>query len=110
LAARLLWLYLAAEVVLWLLLRYGSDDWWPVTMRLFGPRWLAAVPLIVLLPAAVLARSRRAAVLLAAAVLIVAGPITGGKVHCGCGNSSPRAGRRLTAADAASDGAFGFAR
>jgi endonuclease/exonuclease/phosphatase (EEP) superfamily protein YafD len=49
---RLAWLYLALVLAFWLFLRQG-DDWWPATVALYVPRWPFALPLVVLVPAAV---------------------------------------------------------
>jgi endonuclease/exonuclease/phosphatase (EEP) superfamily protein YafD len=66
---------LAAVAGAWLLLQW-SDLWWPATILMFAPRWLLALPLAVLAPAALLLRKRTALLLLAAA-LLVCGPVTG---------------------------------
>jgi vancomycin resistance protein VanJ len=73
--AILCWAYLLATIVLWLLLSQG-DNWWPATMLLFSARWLFALPLAVLLPAAIFFR-RRSLVVVFAAAFIVAVPVTG---------------------------------
>jgi endonuclease/exonuclease/phosphatase (EEP) superfamily protein YafD len=70
------WPYLAAVAAVWLLLRLGGDRWWFATLVLFGPRWLCALPLAVLSPAAGLLR-RWMLVPLAAAALLVFGPVMG---------------------------------
>lgn len=54
----LVWLYLGVVVLAWLSLRLGGDRWWWATLLLFGPRWLLALPLAVLVPAALLLRRR----------------------------------------------------
>jgi vancomycin resistance protein VanJ len=69
------WTYLAAALGSWFLL-YLSDLWWPATLFLFSPRWLLAVPLLVLVPAAFVWR-RRALLLLVATALVIAGPVMG---------------------------------
>ncbi len=69
------WAYFAAVIALWLLLRQ-ADSWWVSTILLFSPRWLFALPLAVLLPAATFLR-RRLLVVVFAAGLIVVGPVTG---------------------------------
>ena len=53
----LCWAYALGALGYWLLLRYLGDRWWPVTILLYAPRWPWALPLLVLLPAA-LRRSR----------------------------------------------------
>ena len=70
------WLYVAALLAVWLLLRLGGDRWWFATVILFGPRWLCAVPLAVLVPTAGLIR-RRLLWVLAAAAIVVFGPAMG---------------------------------
>jgi endonuclease/exonuclease/phosphatase (EEP) superfamily protein YafD len=70
------WSYVAAVLVVWLLLRLGGDRWWFATVILFGPRWLCVVPLAVLVPAAGLIR-RRLLWVLGAAALVVFGPVMG---------------------------------
>lgn len=75
-AVRLTWAYLALAVVAWLVLWTLSDRWWPATLFLFGPRWLLLLPLVILIPAAVRYRHSLLAVL-AAATVIVLGPVMG---------------------------------
>jgi vancomycin resistance protein VanJ len=70
------WLYVAAVAAVWLLLALGGDRWWFATLILFGPRWLCALPLVVLGPLVLWMRRRMLRHLLAAA-LIVIGPIMG---------------------------------
>ena len=72
----IVWLYVAVLAVVWLLLRFGGDRWWFATLILFGPRWLCAVPLAALVPAAALVRRRLLWPLTAAAVVAI-GPIMG---------------------------------
>jgi endonuclease/exonuclease/phosphatase family metal-dependent hydrolase len=54
----LVWLYLLSVVVALLLLRYLADRWWFATMMLFGPRWVYLLPLVALLPLALVFRRR----------------------------------------------------
>jgi vancomycin resistance protein VanJ len=70
------WLYLAAVLAVWLLLRLAGDRWWFATVILFGPRWLCALPLAVLAPAAVLFQ-RRLLWVLATAAIVVFVPVMG---------------------------------
>ena len=65
-----------ACLAVWLLLRVGGDRWWFPTVILFGPRWLCALPLAVLAPAAGLIR-RRLLWVLGAAAMVVFGPVMG---------------------------------
>jgi vancomycin resistance protein VanJ len=74
--AACIWLYLAAVLGVWLLLRLGGDRWWFPTVILFGPRWLCALPLAVLVPAAMLKRRRLLWVLCAAAIVVLV-PVLG---------------------------------
>jgi endonuclease/exonuclease/phosphatase (EEP) superfamily protein YafD len=74
------WLYLLCIGLCWLLLWAGSDQHWLATLFVFGPRWAVALPLVVLIPWALLVRSWRALGALIVAALVVAGPITGGTV------------------------------
>jgi endonuclease/exonuclease/phosphatase (EEP) superfamily protein YafD len=70
-------LYAAAVVGLCLLLYLASDRWWGATLTLFGPRWLCALPLAVLLPAAAVGRRRVLLGLLAAVTLVLLFPLMG---------------------------------
>jgi endonuclease/exonuclease/phosphatase (EEP) superfamily protein YafD len=70
------WLYVAILAAVWLLLRVGGDRWGFPTLILFGPRWLFALPLAVLGPVVVVTHPRMWPPL-AAAALIVFGPIMG---------------------------------
>ena len=70
------WGYATAVLAVWLLLWLGGDRWWFATMILFGPRWLCALPLAVLAPAAVLLR-RRSLWVLAAGAVVVFVPVMG---------------------------------
>lgn len=69
-------LYLAGVLLVWALLRFRADVWWPATLILFGPRWIWGLPLVVLAPLAAL-RDRRLLAPLALAALVVAFPIVG---------------------------------
>ncbi|MGK4003944.1 endonuclease/exonuclease/phosphatase family protein [Sorangium sp. So ce1036] len=69
-------LYLLGVVAIWLALPVVGDRFWPGTLFLFGPRALLALPLLVLVPAALAAR-RRALLPLSVASVIVVGPILG---------------------------------
>ncbi|AUX33885.1 endonuclease/exonuclease/phosphatase [Sorangium cellulosum] len=69
-------LYLLGVVAVWLALPILGDRFWPATLFLFGPRQVIALPLLVLVPAALLLR-RRALIPAALAAAIVVGPILG---------------------------------
>ncbi len=79
-ALRLAWIYLISLLVFWLLFRLTADRWWAMTVFLFGPRWIVATPLLLLVPLALWVRSRWSIALLAVSGLIIAGPITGGTI------------------------------
>ena len=70
------WSYLALLVSVWAAIRFGGDRWWVATLLLFGPRMWLGFPLLVLAPAAV-AWNGRLWRPLAAATLILLGPILG---------------------------------
>jgi len=70
------WVYLLALLLLWALLYFQGDSWWFATILLFGPRWVFALPLLILVPAALIWR-RRALWLHLTAALLVTGPIMG---------------------------------
>ncbi len=70
------WMYLVVLLGSWLLIRFAGDRWWFATLMLFGPRWLAVTPILVLAPAAALTR-RRLLWVLALACLVAVGPIMG---------------------------------
>lgn len=69
-------LYLASVLLVWALLRFLADVWWPATLILFGPRWIWGLPLAVLAPLAAL-RDRRLLAPLALTAVVVAFPIVG---------------------------------
>ncbi len=70
------WCDLLLMVTLWLALQYAQEQWWPLAMLLFAPRWLAALPTAFLVPLAVW-RRRRALLPLMLAGGVVAGPLMG---------------------------------
>ena len=68
--------YVASVVGIWVLLIFQAERWWLATLLLFGPRWVYALPLAVLVPAAsVWQRWLLGPLALAAAVVV--GPIMG---------------------------------
>ncbi len=75
---RVLWwgvvLFAAATLTAAFLLWGLSDLWWPATTLLFGPRWVLALPLALLIPAAML-WDRALLVPLALLAALLAGPI-----------------------------------
>lgn len=68
--------YLALLILIWVLLHFFADRWWVATLLLFGPRWVAAVPLLWFAPLA-LVLDRRLLLWLGAAALLVFWPIMG---------------------------------
>jgi len=73
------WLYLAATVVIAILMWGEGDHWWTATVLLFMGRWVFLLPLVLLLPLA-LVWKRRLLLPLALGGLIVLGPVMGGRV------------------------------
>jgi vancomycin resistance protein VanJ len=61
----------------WVLIARFGDSWWPATVPMFGPRWLAALPAVVIVPWALAKRRWLALPLLAGALVVVAVPIMG---------------------------------
>jgi endonuclease/exonuclease/phosphatase (EEP) superfamily protein YafD len=73
------WLYLAGVVAVAVSIIVLADRWWPATALLFAPRWVWAVPLAPLVPAALVWR-RRALLPLAVGAFLVLFPIMGFQV------------------------------
>jgi vancomycin resistance protein VanJ len=69
-------LYLLALVVLWLLIYYDRGVLWPITLFLFSPRWMAALPLLVLVPWTFAIRPRLTLIYILH-LSIIFGPISG---------------------------------
>ena len=65
------WLYLAAIIGLWIIVRETGDRWWLATVFLFGPRWICLLPLLPLVVAATLACHRALWILLLTAWVIL---------------------------------------
>jgi endonuclease/exonuclease/phosphatase (EEP) superfamily protein YafD len=75
-------------------LLYVGDSWAPATVLLFGPRWVLAVPpLLLLIPAGRAGRWSLAAAI--AALLIVLGPVMDFNVPWARATSAPAGGPRL---------------
>ena len=70
------WAYAGSILALGMILWLAGDRWWFATLALFGPRWIWAAPMVLLVPAAA---ARRPAALgpLAAALLLVLFPLMG---------------------------------
>lgn len=62
--------YLVIVLVAWLMLQW-ADQWWPATILMFTPRWLFALPGMLLLPLTVLVWSRSAFLVLASGLIVV---------------------------------------
>jgi endonuclease/exonuclease/phosphatase (EEP) superfamily protein YafD len=63
-------------LILLFVVRLGGDRWWLATLLMFGPRWLFALPLGVLIPAAVVG-ARKALWPLAIGLFLVLVPLMG---------------------------------
>ena len=63
--------YLAAMLSAWAAIALGADRWWAASIAMYGPAWVYATPLIVLLPLAGLLHRRSLVVLLAAGLVVV---------------------------------------
>lgn len=72
--------YTLSICVLWLWMRWQGDRSWLATLFLFGPRWICALPLLVLVPLAAVWH-RRWLGLLAISGVVIVGPILGFQVH-----------------------------
>jgi vancomycin resistance protein VanJ len=68
--------YYAAIMGLWVLLGTVGDRWWFATVVMYGPRWIWAMPFVILTPAAVVIRPKLLW-LLAIAGVVVIGPVMG---------------------------------
>lgn len=73
---RLTQVYFAAVVGMVCLLWWSGDQWWLGTLFLFGPRWPILLPLLLLMPLALLFR-RRSLLWLCAALVLAVGPYMG---------------------------------
>lgn len=73
---RLTQVYFVSVVGIVCLLWGAGDQWWPATLFLFGPRWPILVPLLLLIPLALLFR-RRSLLGQFAALVLAAGPYMG---------------------------------
>ncbi|HEX2972473.1 MAG TPA: endonuclease/exonuclease/phosphatase family protein [Tepidisphaeraceae bacterium] len=73
------WLYLAMVLTFWLVMYFGTDRWWVATALMFGPRWVLATPLLLLIPAALAFHWRSLAILGIAAVIVLL-PVMGFRI------------------------------
>lgn len=70
------WSYLILVVVLAMVLT-RADSWWPATILMFSPRWIFALPLVVLFPLAICRRSIRLTLILLVSAFIALGAVAG---------------------------------
>lgn len=70
------WAVLLLLIVFWGIIRFGGDRWWPATLMLFGPLWVAMLPPGILIAAALLVY-RRALIPLVPAMLLAVFAING---------------------------------
>jgi endonuclease/exonuclease/phosphatase (EEP) superfamily protein YafD len=71
------WLYAAAVLGLWLLVATAGVWTWPATLYVYGPRWIAALPLGVLVPLALFSRRWRLFAPLGMAAVVLVVPLAG---------------------------------
>jgi vancomycin resistance protein VanJ len=64
------WLYPVLILVLWLLMYFSGDSWWLATMLLFGPRWMLFLPLLLMVPLAILYNWRLLVPVAVSAILV----------------------------------------
>jgi vancomycin resistance protein VanJ len=74
---------LVAYLGIWAFFHVGADESAGATLLLFGPRWIVALPLLVLVPLAIYVRSYWAGLLCILSGLIITGPIMGGTISVG---------------------------
>jgi endonuclease/exonuclease/phosphatase (EEP) superfamily protein YafD len=83
--------YLVALTALAALVYWPSERLWPITLFLFGPRWVFALPFVLLLPLAMLV-DRRLAAALGVAGTLLAEPLFGLSIpwrRLGAGQDTP---------------------
>ncbi|MEP6763606.1 MAG: endonuclease/exonuclease/phosphatase family protein [Gemmatimonadaceae bacterium] len=78
-AAFLSWGYLASVTLLWIVIRYLSEETLLATVIAYGPRWVALLPMLLLVPSAIVV-SRRLLLPLALAGLICVFPFMGARI------------------------------
>ncbi len=64
-------LYLIVLVAMWGAIYFDAGSWWPVTLFLFSPRWVLALPLLVLVPLTLITWLRMTAVYLIHGLIIL---------------------------------------
>ncbi len=73
LLALLIWTYALVLLAGWFLIRREGERWWFATLILFGPRWVFAVPMMLLVPLVFLLRWRMLWIVTAEAALLIFG-------------------------------------
>lgn len=68
--------YLLSLVAIMLLIWQWGDVWWPATVLLFSPRWVIALPMLALLPLAMVC-NRKSLITLTASTAMLIWPIMG---------------------------------
>lgn len=86
--------YVAVLGLIWVAQLAAPIEFWPIHLFVYGPRWVTALPLLVLVPLAVWLRPRLLAVL-ALGAAITAGPILGFQVPWRTWLGGPARGRSL---------------
>jgi vancomycin resistance protein VanJ len=88
----------------WFLIYFTADRWWLGTILMYSPRWLAATPLVVLTPLALLV-NRRSLLVLGGMGVLVAGPIMDFRIRAPWATSARAAQVRVRILDLNTDGA-----
>lgn len=83
----LAWLYFGIICIMTVVMYTMGDYWWPATLMLFGPRWIFGIPLILLIPAALLLNWRQL-LPLGLALAVVLGPLLGYNIPSGSAEAS----------------------
>jgi vancomycin resistance protein VanJ len=72
------WLYVLVLVGVWQTIRWAGDRWWLPTVMMFGPKWIYAVPLPLLVAWRIAVKTKRSVwLLLAFAAWLLLFPISG---------------------------------
>jgi endonuclease/exonuclease/phosphatase (EEP) superfamily protein YafD len=65
------WSYVLGVLLVWGVIAWGGDHWWPATILLFAPRGIYALPLVLLVPLAIALRPRWLLGLFAGAAVVL---------------------------------------
>lgn len=95
------WGYLLFVAALWMLVFIAGDRWWPATFVLFAPRWIAVIPLMVLVPLAI-CYNRFGMIPLLLGAFVVIGPFMGFNLPSGRSGNSGAAALRVLSCNLAS--------